>query len=97
MNISFEYMVRDEGNYKDYNTVVFLNPKNLNLEEIKEEMEIEKYTFFIPSDCDLIGLQFDIETGADYWHEWFELLETDQPASEEQTISQFIEKYEGMN
>ena len=34
LNINFEYRYRDYGNFKNYNSVVFGNEKNLTVEEI---------------------------------------------------------------
>ena len=97
MNILFEYMCRDEDNYKNFQTVIFPNPENITVKEAREKMELDKFTFFIPVDCDIAVLGWDDKTELDYWHEWIEIIETEKEATEDQNISQFIEKYEGIN
>jgi len=30
MNVRFEYLYRDEGNFKNWGEIVFFNPRNIN-------------------------------------------------------------------
>ncbi len=38
-NIKFEYLFRDEGNYKTFADIVFSNPNQLTVKHIKESIE----------------------------------------------------------
>lgn len=38
MNIEFEYLYRDSGNFKSYGSVVFGNPNNVTIEEIDQSI-----------------------------------------------------------
>jgi hypothetical protein len=39
LNIKFEYLYRDEGNYKTFGDIVFSNPNQLTVEHINESIE----------------------------------------------------------
>ncbi len=38
-NIKFEYLYRDEGNYKTFDEIVFYNPGQLSIEVIRKSIE----------------------------------------------------------
>ncbi len=38
-NILFEYLYRDEDNYKDYASVIYSNPDNLSIKQIQRVIE----------------------------------------------------------
>ncbi len=76
MNTRLDYMYRDAGNYKYYNSIVLCGRLSLaNLREYLHEHE-----FFIPCVVGLDDLH-PIPTTADdhIWHEFVEIGNTDNP------------------
>jgi hypothetical protein len=82
MNIKLSYLYRDGANYKQFNEVVFHNPRNLSTQEIaatiKEKLIDSQW--FVAKDWGLPDLHFkeftwDSEIDHD-WHEFESIEET---------------------
>ena len=82
-NIKFEYLFRDENNYKEYGEVIFSNPSKLSLKFIKRcitENLIEDLWFYpdswgIPKFSFHITPSFGFNDGL--WYEFTNVSETE--------------------
>lgn len=96
MNIKFNYLYRDAGNYKNFNSIVFSNPNCHKPEEIKPDIRnnfidniyFEAKIIFIPE------LFFEDQNADD--HEWHELIEIENTTDKmndlhNRTIDTFIQ------
>jgi hypothetical protein len=96
MNIRFEYLYRDAGNYKRWGEVNFSNPSRLGspkVESLIRQSLIDGH-YLVPSDVDLPDLyseKFDPELDHT-WHEYSCVEETEAPPNdaEGRTIEEFI-------
>lgn len=75
MNISFEYLYRDSGNFKNWGEVIFSNNNNydtISLEKQVREVLIDK-EFFIANKVAVPNLKFQeyIESLDHDWHEFY--------------------------
>jgi hypothetical protein len=73
MNIKFEYLYRDAGNYKNWGEVFFFNPNNLTVELITSMAEkalIDK-SFFVADSMSIPDLHFE-EYNPQLDHDWHE-------------------------
>jgi hypothetical protein len=91
-NTSFEYLYRDAGNYKTFETVVLKGV--LHREDIMPFLYEGEY--FIPSQVKLLDLQPDLKTELDHvWHEIVEIKSTDEkpttPLTAKQLFAAFCE------
>ena len=93
-NIKLHYLYRDGGNNKRYNAVIFSNPDNLSLalvEAVLKKHLIEEQWFY----ADLWQLEdlhfpkWDRQLDHDV-HEYHDLEETDESATESRTIQDFL-------
>jgi len=93
MNIRFEYLYRDGGNYKQFGDVVFANPEGIEiqrLENLVQEALIGEMNF-IAEDLHLPLLYFSEKNSDDHgWHEFDSIHETDEEVSDLRTVSKFI-------
>jgi hypothetical protein len=93
-NIKFSYLYRDGGNYKNYGYVVFANPDNLDLVEIRRiiHAKLIDQTWFYAHEWKVPDLNFDkwnIELDVT-WHE-FECIEyTNQEVDSLRDIQEFL-------
>lgn len=98
MNISFEYLYRDAGNYKLYGTIVFKNENNVPLIFLHRAIEACLYQriYFIPELLEIPRLKFrDYNEDLDhFWHEFDSISETDFPHTAGKTVSKFFELLE---
>ncbi len=66
MNVKFNYLCRDEGNYKDWGSVIFYNEDDLDI--MDSEQTIREYLdgkdFFIAYELDLPNLGFSQDTSS---------------------------------
>src|SRR5690606_5386634 len=74
MNIRFNYLYRDAGNYKQYGLVVFSNPHNLPLREVEQSIRSALIDGELFNDSrwqlpDLREQEWDDEMDHD-WHEF---------------------------
>jgi hypothetical protein len=97
MNIRFEYLYRDAGNFKNWGEVVFSNPNQLKVKfvmEMAEEALIDRAYFVASKACvpDLKFAQYDEELDHG-WHEAYAFILTDDAPNDPQgrSIEKFIE------
>ena len=96
MNIKFSYLYRDGANYKNYNEIIFSNPSLINLlkiEKLIQEQLIDGKWFYckewnIP-DIHFKEFAYDSEIDVD-WHEFEAVEETNEQASEQNCIDDFL-------
>ncbi len=87
-------MYRDESNYKEYSTIIFNNPDDLSIGEIRDAMELDSFDYFYPTDCSVMPL----DPADDYMlHEVIDISETTEEVTEFQSMFDFIENYRGCN
>lgn len=100
MNIKFNYLYRDRGNYKVFGSVVFSNPKQLNSKEIETALRkvLIDSEFFNP---DKLGIPRLKHTNFPYDHildhslnEFHSVEETNETASYEIEITDFLKALE---
>lgn len=103
MNVRFEYLYRDAGNFKNWGEVVFSNPRDVpadTIASIVNQALIDRtffidHTFFIATKVDVPDLHFSehIE-GLDHgWHEVHAFQPTDDPPNDvrSRNIEEFVE------
>ena len=97
MNIRFEYLYRDAGNFKNWGEIIFSNKNNYDADYLEKQARavlIDK-EFFSANKANIPNLQFHkyIESLDHGWHEFYSF----QPSSEEtndlcdRDIVEFIE------
>ncbi|GAA4411242.1 hypothetical protein GCM10023187_36780 [Nibrella viscosa] len=95
MNIKFEYMYRDAGNYKLYNTCVLTNRFHKPVDEletrIRKSLIDEEY--FNPVKCKIPKLEFpDNDDDLDHnWHEFLSISSTDEAPDLQLDILEFVQ------
>jgi len=75
MNIRFEYLYRDAGNFKKWGDIVFSNPHNIDIHFatlIAEKVLIDK-TYFVAIKAYIPDLHF-IDYVAEIDHDWHEFV-----------------------
>ncbi len=97
MNVRFEYLYRDSGNFKNWGEVVFSNPRGVpvNIVAAMAEQVLIDRTFFVTAKADVPDLHFadhneDLDHG---WHETHAFLPTDEPPNDvrNRDIEEFVE------
>jgi hypothetical protein len=86
MNIRFNYLYRDAGNFKQYGSVVFRNPLNRSLAEIEAKLQqcLIDGMYFVAEDVNLPALQkygYDVALDHD-WHEFESVEYCEEPGEE---------------
>lgn len=81
-NIQFNYLYRDGGNYKKYNSVIFINPTNISLTELSKliQSKLIDETWFYADQWNLPDLRpetFNPDTDPT-WHEFESMIYTDE-------------------
>jgi hypothetical protein len=81
-NIQFNYLYRDGGNYKKYNSVIFANPTNISLTELSNliHSKLIDETWFYADQWNLPDLRpetFNPDTDPT-WHEFESMIYTDE-------------------
>lgn len=101
MNISFEYLYRDSGNFKNWGEVIFSNNNNYDtsyLEKQVREVLIDK-EFFIADKVAVPNLQFQdyIESLDHGWHEFHSFEPSSYRSNDfcNRDIMEFIESFRG--
>jgi len=93
-NIKLCYLYRDYCNYKNHNEVVFTNPDNLSIDQISTSLteKLMDGEWFYASQWGLKDLHFEKwDDEADHPYHEFDYIEiTQEPATHEKTITQFI-------
>lgn len=97
-SIQFSYLYRDAGNYKLFGKVVFRNPENRSLEEIRGRIRAQLIDgeFFDAAKWGLPLLQFqDYSPEVDHsWYEFEGVESTFLENSDNRTIAEFISEIE---
>jgi hypothetical protein len=74
VNIRFEYLYRDAGNYKNWGEVVFKNNNNLDVESLDRKVRnvLIDSEYFVAEKVSVPSLQFEeyIEALDHGWHEF---------------------------
>jgi hypothetical protein len=96
MNIRFDYLYRDAGNYKSWGAVVFANPTGLSPDRIESLMRARFFDgeYFVAKDVNLPSLFSNIfDPDLDHsWHEFSNTEETEELPNdiEGRTIEKFV-------
>jgi hypothetical protein len=92
LNVKFEYLYRDAGNYKVYGHVIFSNQEKLTKLEIKERLK--SFEFFNPKDLKIPRLRhadLPYDTDLDHsWNEYSTVEETNDSPTDKRSISEFL-------
>jgi hypothetical protein len=94
-NIQFSFLYRDAANYKTFAAIVFANPENIPLEDIKKTIltscNVNQNFDPLPWSLPNIRTQpYDPELDHD-WYEFSDVLETDHEPNDVRTLSEFLE------
>jgi len=97
MNLRFDYLYRDAGNYKNWGDLVFLNKDNCDA--CKLEQQARKFLidgeFFVAEKAGIPDLRFQTHVNAlDHeWHEFHAFIPTTEKANDPHArdITAFIE------
>ncbi len=95
-NLSFQYLHRDEGNYKTFGEVIFVNPDGIGItkaEVLLREKLIDGEYFYplevkIPLFVEHTGLSFFSD-----WYEFTELLATDEQKTDDRSFATFLSQF----
>lgn len=91
MNISFDYLYRDAGNYKLYNSVIYKNENDVPLIFLLRAIEacLEQRMYFVPETLEIPRLKFrNYDPDLDHlWHEFDSISETDLPNTEGKNVT----------
>ncbi|HEX5009217.1 MAG TPA: hypothetical protein VFY71_02355 [Planctomycetota bacterium] len=98
MNVLFDYMYRDHGNWKMVGEVIFANPDRLPLAEAEERLRhaccedanFNAHQIRVP---EVYFEDTDIECDQ-VFHEFCGLEATEKPATDARTLKQFVEAFE---
>ncbi len=97
MNIRFEYLYRDAGNFKSWGELVFSNPHNINVNLVKalaENVLIDQ-AYFVASKANVPDLHFnEYNDQLDHnWHEFHTVAQTEEVTNDSlgRNIEEFIE------
>ena len=99
-NIKFNYLYRDGGNYKKFNSIIFENEESSSLEELElliKSKLIDGEWFYadqwkIP-EIFLSTFDFKIDPT---WHEFESVEYTDEPSNSTFSLADFIETLKGL-
>lgn len=97
MNLRFEYLYRDAGNYKNWGDVVFLNEHNHDadvMEQLTRKTLIDG-EFFVAEKAEIPDLKFKTYVSSlDHdWHEFHSLTPTQEQVNDPNSrdITEFVE------
>jgi hypothetical protein len=100
-NIQFTYLYRDAGNHKNYNSSVFANPYNVDIQDLEAliKSKLIEGAWFYVNEWKLPDLHFTCwDEEIDHaWHEFESLEYTDNPPTQSTSISQFKHLIEKTN
>ena len=92
-NLSFNYLYRDGGNFKQFGKKLFTNPNHLPIEIIEKTIRksLIDETFFYADKFNVPSLFFDcLNIDDPTWHEFADLLQTDELPDTDCTIEEFL-------
>ena len=94
-NIKFNYLYRDSGNYKLFNSVIFTNPNKLDLKTIQGQItkSLIDGEFFCPREWNIPALEFDTpDEELDHnWHEFESVEQTSESSEVMKKIDELLE------
>jgi hypothetical protein len=97
MNVRFEYLYRDAGNFKNWGEVVFSNPHNINsslVATMAKKVLIDQ-AYFVATKADVPDLHFrEHDEQLDHgWHEFHSCQPTEDAPNDPhgRNIEEFIE------
>ena len=96
MNVQFEYLYRDAGNFKNWNEIVFANPSNLPVETLNRRARqvLIDQSYFVAEKARVPDLHFpNHDSDLDHdWHEFHTITATDKPPDDQmgRTIEEFL-------
>lgn len=83
-NIQLSYLYRDSSNYKNFGSVVFANPSNIDLSIVEKHIKssLIDVCWFYVHHWQLPDLRFaNVNESDPTWHEFESLEYTEQPAN----------------
>jgi hypothetical protein len=94
MNIKFNYLYRDAGNYKSFHSIVFGNPFSLDISIIEEQIvaSLIEEEYFLPQQWN-VPLIYKLPHDPALDHDWYEfesISSTEEEVTEEFTIDVFL-------
>ncbi|MDP9047888.1 MAG: hypothetical protein M3N14_07110 [Bacteroidota bacterium] len=93
-NIKFNYLYRDGGNYKNYSSVIFANPDNIDLAELEALIKSKLIygEWFYVNEWKLPDLHFGTwDNEIDHtFHEFESLENTDDAATKDFSLDEFM-------
>jgi len=96
VNIRFEYLYRDAGNFKNWGEIVFRNNKNLDVESLERRIRsvLIDSEFFVAEKLSVPSLRFEehIEALDHGWHEYHTFAQTSAESSDclDRDVVEFI-------
>jgi hypothetical protein len=100
-NIKFNYLYRDAGNYKNFNSIVFNNPQNIELSVLDYwiRSKLISHHWFYVDQWQVPDLHFGTwDNELDHTFHEFESIEyTDEAANSEKDLTSFIQILEKLN
>lgn len=92
-NIEFEYLYRDGGNYKIYQSVVFNNPDGFDIQwiEAKIKSKLIDGEFFYPTKWRLPFRTFGEGLNENSWAEFVSISSTREAPNIKMNISNFLQ------
>lgn len=95
MNVKFDYLYRDTGNYKLYGTSILTNRHDIPIDELERQTcnsFIDK-VYFDPVKCNIPKLEFpEIDEELDHdWHEFLAISSTEEVPDLNLDILEFIQ------
>jgi hypothetical protein len=95
-NISFSYLYRDSSNYKNDKTIIFANPDDIPLLQIKEAITVTLIDgeYFYHDAFGLPSLFFNGECleKDPSWHEFLEVSNAIERPTESISITEFLQR-----
>jgi hypothetical protein len=96
-NLKFEYLNRDAGNYKQYGSVILVNPTRIQPEIAKSYIKayLIDGEFFYPEQVQvplIETFEFDSEVDHD-WYEFEKFSWTDEMPTESITAQNFLDRF----
>lgn len=93
LNINFNYLYRDAGNFKQFGCVIFLNPNNLSVIELDNliRCRLIDNEYFKHTKLGIPSLFFKDRNDDDHgWHEYIDIELTDRNPTDKRTIEEFL-------
>ena len=96
-NLKFEYLYRDAGNYKQYGSVIFINPTQIQPELAKNQIKpyLIDGEFFYPEKVQVPSIEV-FEFDSEFDHDWYEFEKfslTDEKPTAEISAQNFLDRF----